>query len=227
MELPNPRNAPGVDVADDAAGAGSAATDERALVERILGGDAESLGRLVDRLYPPMAAVASAILRDPSHVDDVVQDSWVRVLDGLGAFEFRASLRTWVLRIVSNCALSRARHLLHREQLGWQEEPMEPEPAVDPARFGALGRWSSPPQPWSDREAETVLLRKEVQAILSGELALLPANQRAVVLLRDIEGLSGAEVCSVLGLSDANQRVLLHRGRVRLRGAIERHLGVP
>lgn len=203
--------------------------DERALVGRILGGDTAALAGVVERLYRPMAAIAAAILPDASHVDDVVQDAWVRVLGALGGFELRASLRTWILRIVANCARTRAAKLAGGERLGWQEEPLGDEPAVDPARFSAIGRWRDPPRPWraDDAEAEAALLRKEVQAILLREIAALPPGQRAVVTLRDLEGLAAAEVCELLGLSEANQRVLLHRARARLRAAIERELGSP
>lgn len=201
-------------------------TGDLALVTRILGGDAEALGAVVDRLYRPMAAVAGAILRDPALVDDVVQDAWVRVLDGLVKFEGRASLRTWVLTIVANCARTRAGKRARGLEVAWEDDPAEGGPVADPALFNAIGRWREGPGRWreGDSEAEAALLLKERRAVLERELERLPPTQRALVTLRDLEEVDAASACELLGLSDANQRVLLHRARLRLRAALAKEL---
>jgi RNA polymerase sigma-70 factor (ECF subfamily) len=156
----------------------------------------------------------------------VVQDAWVAVIENLPRFEPRGTLRAWALRIVTNRARTAAVRLGRREQLGWlEDEPPGEEHAIDPARFTVIGTWREPPRRWIDGEPEGALLRKEIRAIVARELELLPAGQRAVVTLRDVEGLSADEAREALGITEANERVLLHRGRSRLRERIERTLG--
>jgi RNA polymerase sigma-70 factor, ECF subfamily len=189
--------------------------DDRALVDKVLAGARDAVIALVDAHDEPMRCVAAAILPDSAHVPDVVQEAWIRVLGGLREFEFRASLKTWILRITANVARTTA------GRLGRAPLSMEDLPTVDPERFSSIGRWRDPPRPW---HPEALLLRKELGELLQRELDALPALQRAVVMLRDIEDLPSEEICDMLELSEANQRVLLHRGRARLRAALEREL---
>jgi RNA polymerase sigma-70 factor (ECF subfamily) len=199
---------------------------DRAVVRSLLAGDAAALRALVDRLYGPMTRLAVAILGDARHADDVVQDTWVAVLASLASFEGRSSLKTWVLRILSNHARTLAVRLGRSEQLGWMEaEPTDDDPAVDRARFSAIGRWREAPAPWAWGDPEGALLRREIREVLARAMEELAPGQRAVVSLRDVEGLSSEEACEVLRITEANQRVLLHRGRSRLRRAIEKELG--
>jgi RNA polymerase sigma-70 factor (ECF subfamily) len=203
----------------------SAVDAERVLVERILAGDSDAFAALVDRFCAPMSRLAGAILGDPTHVPDALQETWIAVLAALPSFEWRASLKTWLLRILSNRTrtlagrLGRDAHATLDEDGGGEDEP-----AVDPARFSRFGWWREPPCAWpvARDNQEEALMRKELRALVMGELEALPPRQRAVVMLRDVEELSADETCAILGLSEENQRVLLHRGRSRLRTAVER-----
>lgn len=198
---------------------------EHALFERIQAGDGEALGLLVDRLYPAMVRLAASIVGDAAQARDIVQETWEAVLSGLSNFEGRASLKTWILRIV----VYRARTVVSRRQRtesleGLDTEAADTEPSVEPTRFAALGWWNEPPRPWGGAEPEGSLMRKELSDLVLRELEALPAGQRAVVELRDVEGLGSEDVCAVLGITEGNQRVLLHRGRSRIRAALEREL---
>jgi RNA polymerase sigma-70 factor (ECF subfamily) len=156
----------------------------------------------------------------------VVQDTWLAVLRGLKTFEARASLKTWIFRILANRARTRAvresrvvpfAELAAADQDG-AEEDLE-------RRFSAAGHWTDPPTDWKVETPEALVLRGEVMAHLTTALDALPSAQRAVVTLRDVEGWSSEDVCESLQISDGNQRVLLHRGRIRLRAALAAALG--
>ncbi|HEY2201131.1 MAG TPA: sigma-70 family RNA polymerase sigma factor, partial [Solirubrobacteraceae bacterium] len=159
-----------------------------------------------------------SFVRSTEVAEEVVQDTWLGVLRGVDRFEGRSSLRTWLLAILVN----RARSTGAREA---RTVPIQDaEPAVDHGRFGADGAWSLPPRHWvedvEDRVGATAL-----GGTLRAALAAMPDQQRAVVMLRDVDGLDSDEVCDVLALSPGNQRVLLHRGRSRLRQALEDEIG--
>ncbi len=203
-------------------------TEARALVARVLAGDAEAVTTLVDRHHAAMTYVAAAILGNPSSAADVVQDAWIRVLGALEQFEFRSSLKTWILRITSNVARTAVHVQLRRETVVAEGDTASIEPTVDASRFMLSGvLWREPPHVWSGGEQEAALLEREMRAIVQREIDALPPNQRAVVRLRDVEELSSEETCELLNLTEANQRVLLHRGRAKLRTAIARELGRP
>ena len=205
---------------DAAAGAPG---DEGAFVAQVLSGDEAAVTRLVNHHHAAMTCLAAAILGGSANAPDVVQEAWLRVLGGLPQFEFRSSLKTWILRITANVARTAAAKQSRQETIA---DSSALESTVDPARFTAIGSWRDPPRSFGGSgEAEAALLQGELVALLHREIELLPASQRAVVRLRDVEELSSDEVSALLGLSDANQRVLLHRGRARLRAAIERELG--
>jgi RNA polymerase sigma-70 factor, ECF subfamily len=206
----------------------AASDSDRELVERVLAGDTDAFAQLVDRFYAPMARLAQLILGDATHVPDALQETWIAILSGLSGFEGRSSLKTWILRVLANRTRTLAERLGRTRALSL-DEPGEGEPEVDPARFGRLGWWRDPPLPWPSApqkdQPDAALWRKQLRQLLLRELDELPEKQRAVVMLRDLEELSADEVCAILGLSEANQRVLLHRGRSRLRTAVEQKLG--
>jgi RNA polymerase sigma-70 factor (ECF subfamily) len=159
--------------------------------------------------------------------EEVVQEAWLGVLKGLGSFEGRSSLRSWIFGILTNCAKSRGVREARTTPLSELADPEEDEPVVDPSRFlGAdhprwPGHWAAAPQPW----AEEKVLAKETVRFIAEEIEKLPATQRQVITLRDVEGWSSAEICAALGISEGNERVLLHRARSRIRAALERRLG--
>lgn len=193
-----------------------AAVDDRDLLERLRAGDEAAFEALVERHDRALRRVARTFVRTDAAADDVVQETWLAVVRGLSGFEGRSSLRTWIFRILTNLARTRA----VRDARSVPFSTLEAEEhAVDPTAFGPDGRWSSSP-PRLDADPETGLLSGELrQHLLSGVDALSP-DQRAVITLRDLVGLSAKEVCELLDLTDGNQRVLLHRARARLRTAL-------
>jgi RNA polymerase sigma-70 factor (ECF subfamily) len=200
---------------------------DRELVARLLAGDEAAFESLVTALEGTLVRLARLFVQDTGAAQDVVQETWLAVLRGLARFEGRASLKTWICRILVNRARSRA-----SRDSRWRPLPdldggggEASAPVVDPARFGPRGGWRLPPETWDVHTPEALLLRAEAVAALERALEGLPPAQRAVVTLRDIEGFSAEEVCNILELSESNQRVLLHRGRARLRNALEEALG--
>jgi RNA polymerase sigma-70 factor (ECF subfamily) len=204
--------------------------EERRLLERLRAGDEAAFTSLVDRHHASMLRLALAHVSDRSVAEEVVQDAWMAVLEGLDRFEGRSSLKTWIYRILTNKAKTRgvreSRHTTF-SSLGPADEEGD-EPAVDPSCFRTSGHWSdywaSYPQPWDEATPEKLLLSKEGTGYLEQAIAALPPNLRQVVVLRDIEGLDSKDVCVMLGISEGNQRVLLHRGRARVRRALERYV---
>ena len=179
--------------------------DDAELLTRLRSGD-ESMLRLAATFVPSIAVA-----------EEVVQDTWLGVLRGISAFQGRSSVKTWLFRILVN----RARTAGARER---RTVPLGREPAVDPARFGQAGQWASPPQHWAEDADDRIQAAKVADRIRSA-IADLPPRQRQVVTLRDLDGLDSTDVCSILRISAANQRVLLHRGRSRLRQLIETEVG--
>jgi RNA polymerase sigma-70 factor, ECF subfamily len=188
------------------------------VLRRLRAGDEQAFVALVECYNGAMLRLAMSFVPSRAVAEEVVQDTWLAVLRGLAGFEGRSSLRTWLFTILVN----RARSTGLREQ---RSIPVaDAGPVVDASRFGPNGAWSTPPDHWIE-EAEDRIEAGKLADLLKSAVDGLPARQREVVLLRDVEGLSSAEVCSVLEISEANQRVLLHRGRGRLRQALETELG--
>lgn len=201
---------------------------DRRLVERLLAGDEREFERLVGKLHGALVRLARAFASAPGAAEEVAQETWLAVLRGLSGFEGRSSLKTWIFRILVNQA--RTRGVRNGRSVTFSElaDPDEgATPAEDPTRFSPSGQWLRPPEPWDVRTPEDILLRDEAVTALRQAIDALPPSQRAVVMLRDIEGLSSDEVCSILQISETNQRVLLHRGRSRLRRVLEATLGKP
>lgn len=191
--------------------------EDPALLARLRAGDDAAFAEVVRAWSPAMLRVARAHVHTHASAEEVVQEAWIGVLRSLDGFEGRASLRTWVFRILLHTARRRGRA---------EERAPEHGPAVDPARFRDAddpeypGHWRDDAAP-ADWGPEPALLAAEFRAVLGRALAGLPERQRAVVELRDVHGLDAEEVCELLSLTPANQRVLLHRGRARLRAALE------
>jgi RNA polymerase sigma-70 factor, ECF subfamily len=192
-------------------------TDAELLV-RLRAGDERAFVTLVRRHHAAMLRLAACYVPSEAVAEEVVQDTWLGVLRGIGGFEGRSSIRTWLFRILVN----RARTVGERERRSVAIG--DPGPAVDQSRFDATGHWAVPPEHWVDDANDRVDAAK-LAGRLRSAIDELPGRQREVVTLRDVEGLSSEEVCSVLDISEGNQRVLLHRGRSRLRQALETEFG--
>ncbi len=188
------------------------------LVARLRAGEQDAFVALVSRHHATMMRLASSLVSSRAVAEEVVQDTWLGVLRGIDGFAGRSTFRTWLLRILVNRATSTGMRERRSVAVG------DAGPVVDRARFDASGAWMSPPQHWVE-DAEDRLLAQGLAEEIGAALEGLPVRQREVVMLRDVDGLSGQEVCEVLKISAANQRVLLHRGRSHLRQALEDELG--
>ncbi len=186
---------------------------DASLVARLRAGDEAAFAELVDRYHLSMVRVACSFVPTRAVAEEVVQDTWLGVVKGLSRFEGRSSLKTWIFRILVN----RARTTGAREP---RHVALDTGDGLDPDRFTSHGVWREPPEVWSD-EIEERLAAPEMAARIRQVVEQLPGSQRQVVTLRDVEGLPSSEVCDLLGLSEGNQRVLLHRGRSRVRAMLE------
>jgi RNA polymerase sigma-70 factor, ECF subfamily len=207
---------------------GAADSEESELLSRLRAGDERAFRSLVETHHATMIAVAGSYVKTRAVAEEVAQEAWLGVLKGLDRFEGRSSLRTWILRIVVNTAMGRGGREARSVPFSSMAVGDEHEPAVDPDRFrkpgGAFaGHWNRYPGDWSSLPEER-LLGRETLAVAKRKIEELPDAQRAVIAMRDIAGCSSEEVCEVLDVSAANQRVLLHRARSKLRAALERHI---
>ena len=175
-----------------------------------------AFAQLVEQYHPALVRLAATFVPSRAVAEEVAQDTWLAVLRGIDRFEGRSSLKTWIFHILVN----RARTTGAREHRTLPVAVGD-ESSVDSRRFDRDGAWTDPPAPWTDA-VEDRLEAARLSALAIDALATLPESQRAVVTLRDVEGLSSKEACDVLNISEANQRVLLHRGRAKVRAALER-----
>lgn len=206
-----------------------AALDDASAIAALQCRDEAGVAQLVVAWTPSMFRLARAHTSSDASAEDAVQDAWVTVLSQIERFESRSALRTWVLGIVINTARrvgGRERRTIPFSPTSRAEHGDEWAPAVDPARFHPrTGHWASPPLRW-DLLPEEQLTAGELRGVIDTALAALPGRQRAVMIARDVLGLSGEEVGELYGLGDGNQRVLLHRARSRVRAAIETYSAV-
>jgi len=204
------------------------APEDLRLVNALRAGDEGAFAMLVDRYHASLLRLAMTFVRDRAVAEEVVQDTWLGVLKGIDRFEARSSLKTWIYRILTNKAKTRAgreRRSIPFAALADAEEG----PSVEPDRFLPpehrwAGHWAAPPSRW-DEIPEQRLLSRETLACVRRAIDALPSMQRDVITLRDVEGWSADETCDALELSEGNQRVLLHRARARVRAALEAELG--
>lgn len=208
----------------------SVTDDDARLIEAIKRHDEVAFVQIVERYQATLLRIALVYARDRAVAEDVVQDTWVGVLAGIAKFEGRSSFRTWLFRILVNRARSRAGRegrTVPFSALG--DGGVESHaPAVPAHRFYGsdsdwADHWSVPPNAWGSSPQEQLLAR-ETQDLISREIVQLPPAQREVITLRDVEGWSAEEVCNALGLTETNQRVLLHRARTRVRASIESYM---
>ena len=201
-------------------------TEDHELVQRLRDRDESAFVELIDRYGATMLRVAQMYVRDRASAEEVVQETWLAVLNGIDRFEERSSLKTWLFRILTNRAKTRGQRdgrMVPFSALAGASD--EPDPSVDPDRFFGPdsphpGAWAAPPVAWPQEK----LLESETLGVIEMAIDELPEAQRDVILLRDIDGWTPMEVSDALGITDGNQRVLLHRARSRVRGALERYL---
>jgi len=191
---------------------------DRELLEQVRAGEERAFVELVARYQSSLVRLARTYVSSDAIAEDVAQDTWLAVLRGLDGFEGRSTFRTWLFQILVNRARSTGVREHRSIAVG------DAGPAVDASRFDASGAWMSPPQHWVE-DSDERLSAQTLTVPIRDALELLPPRQREVVLLRDVDGLSSEEVCRVLEISEANQRILLHRGRSGLRTALEDKLG--
>jgi RNA polymerase sigma-70 factor (ECF subfamily) len=213
-----------------AAGREGGSEEQLDLLRRLRAGDGAAFAELDDAWSGMLLRVALLHVATRASAEEVVQDTWLAVIAQLDRFEGRSSLRTWVFRILENQARSRGGR--EARSVPWSSafpdaDGTDAGPTVDPARFrGPEDRWprhwtpAGSPAPWQPPPDDAVMAA-EVRSELGAALAALPERQRTVVELRDVHGLTSDEVCERLGLSPGNQRILLHRGRARLRARLE------
>jgi RNA polymerase sigma-70 factor (ECF subfamily) len=197
---------------------------DRELVEALRRHDDRAFATLVDRYHAALVRLAMIYVEDRAAAEDVVQEAWLGALRGIDRFAGRASLRTWLFGILVNCARASRRKTARAVTFTDLGEPRD-EPTVDAGRFRPAGHrweghWSVPPREWPEER----LLSEEIGSELERALARLPARQRAVLTLRDIEGWTATDICRLFDISEVNERVLLHRARAHVRREIESYL---
>jgi RNA polymerase sigma-70 factor (ECF subfamily) len=206
-------------------------SSEAELLDALRAGDEGAFAALVREYHPSLVRVARIYVPTQAAAEEVAQETWLGVLNGLSRFEGRSSLRTWIFRILTNIAKTRAMRDGRTLPFSSLQDPARvPEAAVDADRFldpehpRWPGHWAARPEAWP----ENALLTKETRERLAEAIEALPPTQRAVISLRDVEGWSSEDVRNALDLSETNQRVLLHRARSKVRAALESYLeGTP
>jgi len=207
-----------------------ASAEDLRVVEGLRNGDEAVFARVIEQYHPALLRLANVYLSDRAAAEEVVQETWIAVLKGIDRFEGRSSLKTWIFHILTNRAKTRAQREGRYVPLPSPDEtdPDTYEPAVSPERFRPAsdpwaGDWLTEPAPW-DEVPEERLLSRETLGYIQQAIDALPPNQREVITLRDVQGWGSDEVCNVLGISETNQRVLLHRARSKVRQALESYL---
>lgn len=194
---------------------------EADLITRLRNGDEGAYRALFRERHARLIALARSFVGDTGTAEEVVQETWLAVINGIGTFEGRSRLSTWITGIL----LNKARARVHRDHrlISFADLVREEAaaPAMEPERFLADGHWAVPLALWDEVHPERIVAGRELWRHVTDAIETLPPVQRAVVILRDVEGQDPADVCRMLGLSEANGRVLLHRARARLRILID------
>jgi len=196
--------------------------DESELIKQLINGNENAYRFVVQAYHNNMLYVARSIV-GPAIADEVVQESWVSVIKALPKFEGRSSLKTWVLRIVSNSAKTRLRKESRNVAMGDASDL--DTLSIPPERFKENGHWSAPPQHWNIASPDALLTSDELKNIIYSTIEKLPPIQQSIVSLRDMEGMSMPEICKVLDITESNSRVLLHRARAKIWQVIEEYQG--
>ena len=216
---------------ETSAGVLVASHEDMRLVGSLLDGDESAFGALVDGYSPSMLRVAQVFVSSRAVAEEVVQETWLGVIKGLDRFEGRASLKTWIFRILTNCAKTRAERegrtipfsALWNPDADPGESSVEADRFLDSSDLNWPNHWASSPSNWGDLP-EQRLLGNETRGLVQQAIDSLPPAQKEVITLRDVQGWGSEEVCDLLGISEGNQRVLLHRARSKVRRALEQYL---
>jgi RNA polymerase sigma-70 factor, ECF subfamily len=210
--------------------ADSAGDDDEQLLIGLRRRDEQAFAALVDRYHARLVRLATLFVADQAVAEEVAQETWIGVLQGIDRFEGRSSFRTWLFRILTNQAKRRGQREARSMPFAAfsQADADDGEPAVAPERFLPAGdewagHWASYPRNWRETPEER-FLSQETRALVQQAIDTLPLNQRLVITLRDVEGFPSREVCDALAISETHQRVLLHRARSKVRGQLERYL---
>lgn len=206
-----------------------ATKEEQKLIARLRNGDEGAFDELVNKHHGGLIRMATGYVADREVAEEVVQDTWMALIESLDRFEGRSSLRTWIFGILIHKAKDRGiREKRHTTFSAFESFDDENEEAVDPVRFhqsGELaGSWAFPPQPWDDATPEKLLASKQATDCMQRAIADLPTTLREVLILRDVEGVESKEICELLKITETNLYVRLHRARERVRQAVETYL---
>jgi RNA polymerase sigma-70 factor (ECF subfamily) len=202
--------------------------DEPEFLAQLRRGDEQAFRVLISRFHGSLTGLAASIIGSRAQAEEVVQDAWLAVFSGIGAFEGRSSLVTWVFSIVLNRARTRATREGRLVGLPALMEGSSPDGrAVDVSEFKPDGHWIDAPRLWDEINPERIVGGRLFWVHVVEAIDHLPSGQRAVIILRDMEGCEAEETCTLLGITAENQRVLLHRARGRVRQAIDAAIGAP
>jgi RNA polymerase sigma-70 factor (ECF subfamily) len=207
----------------------SLAKGEDSLIARLRKGDEGAFDELVSRHHGALIRMAMGYVADRELAEEVVQDTWMAVIESLDRFEGRSSLRTWIFGILIHKAKDRGvREKRHSTFSAFESYDDEHDEAVDPARFQQSGEWAGhwafPPQPWDDQTPEKLLANRQAVDAMQRAIDELPATLKSVLILRDVEGVESNEICELLAITETNLYVRLHRARERVRQAVEFYL---
>jgi RNA polymerase sigma-70 factor (ECF subfamily) len=194
---------------------------EDELIPKLLAGDEHAFVQVVHAYNGFMVHLARTIVGD-AIADEVAQEAWMAVIRALPKFERRSSLKTWILRIVSNCAKSRLRHESRSINIDFSDDNSA---MIDPAHFKRDGHWQTPPNVWHADTPDAILASSELRKHIDDALKQLPSLQQAAITLRDMHGMDMDSICKILEVSESNGRVLIHRARSQLREAIDQYQG--
>ena len=202
---------------------------EDTLIVRLRRGDEGAFDELVNQHHGTLIRIAMGYVADREVAEEVVQDTWMAVIESLNRFEGRSSLRTWVCGILIHKAKDRGvREKRHTTFSAFESYDDDNGEAVDPSRFQqtgeGAGHWVFPPQPWDDQTPEKLLASKQAVDCMQRAIEALPATLKEVLILRDVEGVEAEEACELLNITETNLYVRLHRGRERVRVAVETYL---
>jgi len=206
------------------ASAPSAAQEDSSLVTRLQAGDEAAFNVLVDRYHGALVRVSMNYVADLSVAEEVVQEAWLGVIEGIGGFEGRSSLKSWLFSIVIHKAKDRGVREKRYVSMTLSDSEDAEEPAVDPSRFRASGEWGLPPQQWDELTPERLLESSQHLTLLQRAIAELPATLREVLVMRDLEDMDCKDICALLKITESNLYVRLHRARERVRAALEPQL---